>query len=84
VFEPEPGVTDRFSVAFDLAETWDLETNSEAEGLLRRELRRRAPALLDRLGFDSESRSVWLEAEHREDLEAIRAMLDLIAAERLG
>ena len=76
VFEPEPGVTDRFSVAFDLAET----------GTSRRT---RSPSRCcagncngARLGFHSESRSVWLDAPRLEDLGAVRTMIDLITAER--
>ena len=82
VFEPEPGVTDQFSVGLDLAGTWDFETNSEAEALLRRELRRRAPALLEALAFDSESSAVWLVADRREDLDTARAFVDEVSARR--
>lgn len=82
VFEPEPGTQQPFSVGFDLAGTWDLETNAEAEALLRRELRRRAPDLLERSTFDTESDAVWLLSHRREDLDQVRLMIDAITAER--
>jgi hypothetical protein len=82
VLEPERGVTDRFSVGFDLAEMWSLETNPEAEALLRRELRARFPELLPRLGFDTESGAVWIDAAASDDLATVRTVVEAIAAAR--
>jgi hypothetical protein len=82
VLEPKSGVTDRFSMGFDLAEMWGLETNPEAEALLRRELRARSPKLLRRLGFDTESGAVWIDAAAADDLSTVQTAIEAIAAAR--
>ena len=60
-----------YSLGLDLAQTWDLETNIEAEGELRRLLAERAPDLLQAVRFDTESSAVWLLSCRREDLERV-------------
>jgi hypothetical protein len=67
---PHPKGTE-YSLGIDLAQTWDLETNIEAEGELRRLLAKRAPDLLETIRFDTESSAVWLLSSRREDLERV-------------
>ena len=63
-----------YSLGLDLAESFQLETNLEAEVRLIDALRIRAPELLEGLQFDTESSAVWLISKRREVLEAVRSL----------
>lgn len=72
----------RFSVGIDAAELWDVESNHVAEEILLDALSRRDPALLGRIEFDTENGAVWVDADRREDLEAVQRLVGEIAKAR--
>lgn len=62
---------DEFSIGLDLVDVWG-ESNPEAEDALRVALAEHDPALAERLRYDTESSAVWILADAREDLEAVK------------
>jgi hypothetical protein len=76
--------TDRgvvFSLALDAAEELGVETNVEAEDVLRDVMSERGLELAG-LEFDTESAAVWLVSPQREHLDAVRELLRELAAQR--
>ncbi len=72
---PAPGI-EQWSVFQSLAELLETETNHAAESLIRSELRRREPQLVQRLEFDSEAGGVGIYARTEND---IRRVAEIIA-----
>jgi hypothetical protein len=65
-----------FSVGFDLVEAWGAETNPEGESELRDMVEKRDLALAGRLRYDTEGSGVWVLADRRGDLDAVRMLVD--------
>jgi hypothetical protein len=75
ITEYAPGTRPRFGLRLDLAGEWHLDTNPDAESVLIDELERAAPAVLQRLTFDTESEVVGVLADERSDLEFVKAFI---------
>jgi hypothetical protein len=69
-------VGDRFSVALDLAEDWELETNYDAEERLMEILLAGDPELYARLEWDTEAGAVWVIVSSESDVTALLAFVD--------
>jgi hypothetical protein len=75
-YDPPGDGIEQWIIFQSLADLLGTETNQEAEELIRAELRRRDPALLERLQFDSEAGAVGIYAASED---SIRAAADVIA-----
>jgi hypothetical protein len=71
----DPGGQPPYSLVVDLAESWDLETNLDAEELLAERIEAADPDLAGRIRFDTESSAVRVVSMRREDLEFVRALI---------
>jgi hypothetical protein len=65
-----------FVLTLDLAERWDLVSNSDAAPILERRLRRHHAGILDQVTFDADADWLWIYADERAPLEAILAFVD--------
>jgi len=71
-----------YSLGFDLAGMWDLETTIEAEAELRALLAASAPDLASAIAYDSDSSAVWILALDAATLQAVLAIADAEADRR--
>jgi hypothetical protein len=74
VHPPQEGMT-QWSLFESLAERLNLETNYAAEKMIRREVRKRDPALVRRLDWDTEAGAVGIFADNESDM---RTVADLV------
>lgn len=74
-YDPPFEGVEQWSIVQSLADLLGRETNSEAEGMVRDELRRRDPDLLRRLQFDSEAGSVGIHAASEADIRAVATLI---------
>ena len=80
IHRPEEGI-DQWSILQSLAQHLTVDTNYAAESLLKRELKRRDPALLKRLEWDTEGGAVGVYADAEDDIRAVAELAnELIAA----
>ncbi len=79
--KPASGVTS-WSILQDLHDLVRTETNRDAERVIRTELKRRSPALLGRVVFDSESGGVGVYATNEADIRAVAEAIVALASRR--
>ncbi len=89
---PEPVVLEPFHMAEseppywhvsdDLTEAFGKEDNGEVEDVIRREIRRRSPALYPKLEFDSEASEFCVRAEAEAEIREAAAIIKQMIAER--